>query len=367
MLQHPGDLPRSTTRANLNPHTTPRLTSALMPHITTPKDPRLAPFIAMRDRDLRREAGLCLAEGEHLVRRAFEAGLKVRSVLVVEHKADRVAAMLGEHAQQKVGWASRPSSEPSLAHDGRDAHPTKPTAAPYNQDVEILTCTKALLADAVGFDLHQGIIAAVEPPAAWDGLEGLARAVQHAEDQGTPMLLVCPEVTNAENLGLLARVAAGLGVGAMVLGPRCADPWTRRAARTSMGAVFTLPIVRLTDDDPSDAPAMTAGLNALRQTHHYTLIATVTDEKAPALHHATLPHNRKPAILLGSEGYGLPPETIAHCDQQVRIPMYNNTDSLNIAIAAGIVVYHFSETQQTHEASRAVSARPPHIPLNPPR
>lgn len=306
-----------------------------MTHITASDDPRLAPFTAMRDRDLRRETGLCLAEGEHLVRRAFEAGLRVRAVLVVEQKADRVEAMLANYLDEQVGWASRPSRITARSDDGRDAHPT-----------EVLTCTKAVLEDAVGFKLHQGIVAAVEPPAAWDGLAGLRRAVQLGEQHGRRALLVCPEITNAENLGLLARVAAGLGAAAMVLGPRCADPWYRRAVRVSMGAVFTLPIVRLDDLDPPSGGGggggSGGGLAVLRDELGYTLIATVTDPAATPLDRAPIAPDTKPAILLGSEGYGLPPEITAQCDQQVRIPMHANIDSLNIAVAAGIVLYHYT-------------------------
>lgn len=305
-----------------------------MPAILSPTDPRLAPFAAMRDRDLRRETGLCLAEGEHLVRRAFEAGLKVRSVLVVQHKADRVQAMIAQAG-----------------------HP----------DVEVFTCTKQVHESALGFRLHQGIVAVVEPPAAWDGLAGLRRAVEQGEQQGRSTLLVCPEITNAENLGLLARVGAGLGVGAMVLGPRCADPWYRRAVRVSMGAVFKLPIVRLNgsdtesdrggtsgnfsgvasgDDSRGDAD-LSAALHVLRDTLGYTLIATVIDPKATPLDQACPtpghPPGRKPAILLGSEGHGLSPRVIAACDQQVRIPMHQEIDSLNVAVAAGIVLYHYAQ------------------------
>ena len=272
-----------------------------MSAVNTSDDPRLALYTAMRDRDIRRETGLCLAEGEHLVRRAFEAGLRVRSVLVVEQKAERVEAMIAEAAENGA-----------------------------SQEVEVLTCNKRVLEDAVGFELHQGIVAAVEPPASWDGVEGLRRAVEQAEEKSCSTLLVCPEITNAENLGLLARVAAGLGVGAMVLGPRCADPWYRRAVRVSMGAVFTLPMVRLSDLD--------AGLNTLREQHGYTLIATVIDEDATALDRATTTPHTKPAILLGSEGYGLSPEVVSQCHERVRIPMHAGIDSLNIGVAAGIVL-----------------------------
>ena len=273
-----------------------------MTTIDTPDDPRLSLYTAMKDRDIRRETGLFLAEGEHVVRRAFEAGLLVRSVLVIDQKVARVEAMLKDAGAQGV---------------------------------EVLSCSKQVMEQAVGFALHQGIIAAVQPPNELNGVEGLDRAVHECADKKTPTLLVCPEITNVENLGLLARVAAGLGVGAMVLGPRCADPWYRRAVRVSMGAVFKLPIVRLDDLD--------AGLEHLRAMHGYALVATVTDEDAAPLRDTHVPDDGKQAILLGSEGYGLPADLIARCDEKVRIPMYADVDSLNVAVAAGIVLHHFDQ------------------------
>ena len=271
-----------------------------MTPIDSPDDPRLSLYTAMKDRDIRRETGLFLAEGEHLVRRAIEAGLKVRSVLVINQKVARVQAMLAN----------------------ADA-----------QDVELLACTKEVLAGAVGFALHQGIIAAVETPTESSGLEGLDQAVRTGEEKEAPTLLVCPEITNVENLGLLVRVAAGLGVGAMVLGPRCGDPWYRRAVRVSMGAIFKLPIVKLDNLD--------AGLDRLRKLHGYQLVATVIDADATPLRAVHVQAHQKYAILLGSEGDGLPKELAARCDKKVQIPMHADIDSMNVAVAAGIVLHHY--------------------------
>lgn len=265
--------------------------------IRDPGDARLALYLHMKDRELRREEGLFLAEGEHVVRRAFGAvkqGLLpgVRSVLVVEGKVDRVEAM--------------------IAAAGR-----------VSEAVEVLVCSKAVMESAVGMRLHQGIIAAVEPPRPPDLDEVVG---------GT--LVVCPEITNTENLGLLVRVCAGLGVGAMVLGPRCCDPWYRRAVRVSMGSVFTMPLVASTDLD--------ADLGRLRDGFGYELVATVIDEDAEVLSDVdrAADNFRGRAILLGSEGYGLPAEIVQRCDRKVRIPMHGGIDSLNVAVAAGIVLHH---------------------------
>ena len=269
--------------------------------LQNPQDPRLRPFLSLKDRDVRRETGLFLAEGEHVVRRAFESGLRVRSVLVVESKVDRVEAMIAEAPQEAVGGG-----------------------------VEVLVCSKEVIEASVGFQMHQGIIAAAQPPP--EDAQSLALAGVLAAGQ---TLVVCPEITNVDNLGLLVRVCAGLGVGAMVLGPRCADPWYRRAVRVSMGAVFRLPMVRLENLD--------AGLDRLSREHGYELVATVTDSDAEPLRAAEpggLSAARR-AVLLGSEGYGLPPEVVGRCDRRVRIPMHHDVDSLNVAVAAGIVVHHF--------------------------
>lgn len=261
-------------------------------------------YLNLKDRDVRRETGLFLAEGEHVVRRAFGAGLRVRSVLVVEAKAQRVRAMVAESSLY---------------------------------DVEVLVCSKAVMESAVGMRLHQGIIAAVEPAADVsldEVMGGRSCGLKSAPPRGGPCIVVCPEITNTENLGLLVRVCAGLGVGAMVLGPRCCDPWYRRAVRVSMGAVFTMPMVRSEDMD--------ADLRRLQDEFGYELVATVIDDDAQVLRDAERnPAAKGTAILLGSEGYGLPADMVERCDRKVRIPMRAEIDSLNVGVAAGIVVHHF--------------------------
>ncbi|MEM1109485.1 MAG: RNA methyltransferase [Planctomycetota bacterium] len=247
----------------------------------------------LKDRDVRRETGQFLAEGEHVVRRAFLSGLRVCSVLVIESKVDRVQVMIAEAG---VGG------------------------------VEVLACSKDVIERAVGFQMHQGIIAACEPPTPRELSEVLGG------DSSAETIVVCPEITNVDNLGLLVRVCAGLGVKAMVLGPRCADPWYRRAVRVSMGAVFVMPMVRSED--------ITADLDRLRGEFGYELLATVIDADAEPLRVVEpLPGQRR-AILLGSEGYGLPCELVSRSDRKVRIPMHADIDSLNVAVAAGIVIHH---------------------------
>ena len=260
--------------------------------ITDPADPRLGPFLRMRDRNLRAEHGgrRFLCEGRLVIERAVACGIELESVLAVEAKAAAMRALV-------------------------------------SASTSVLACPKKLMEAAAGFALHQGLVAVGRTPVGVT-LDGVLAAARTRGGPGT--LVVCPEVTNVDNLGLLVRVAAGLGADGMVLGPGCADPWYRRAVRTSMGTVFSLPLVRTGD--------LAAELERLRAAD-YELVATVIDADASALADFVRGGGAGTAVLLGSEGYGLDAATVAACARRVRIPMHRGVDSLNVAVAAGVVLY----------------------------
>lgn len=286
-----------------------------LPIIHDADDPRLAPYLHMRDRNLRAEDGGArfLAEGRMVVERAVTTGITLESVLVVASKADAMRALV-------------PAS------------------------TAVLACVKEVMAEAAGFALHQGVVAVGRVPAPVTLRDVVARA-RAAGRAGT--LVVCPEVTNVDNVGLLIRVAAGLGADAMVLGPRCADPWYRRAVRTSMGTVFSLPTVRYGGLEAGPglnaAPVLGADLAWLADGAGYDLVATVIDADAPTLDAFRRRDTAQTgtAVLLGSEGYGLDPSDVARCTRRVRIPMHHGVDSLNVAVAAGIVLYEVMRPRST--------------------
>src|SRR5688572_25426684 len=126
-------------------------------------------------------------------------------------------------------------------------------------DAEVLVAPQELLDGVVGFHVHRGCLAIGERPAGARFPEG-ARA-----------LVVLEDLVDVDNLGSMTRNAAALGAQAMLLSPRCADPFYRKAIRTSMGAVFTLPIVR--------ASAWPGELTALRE-QGFTLVGAVLDTDA---------------------------------------------------------------------------------------
>jgi tRNA G18 (ribose-2'-O)-methylase SpoU len=128
------------------------------------------------------------------------------------------------------------------------------------------------------------------------------------------------------------RSAAALGVKGIILGQRCCDPLSRRCVRVSMGAVLEVPFVRSND--------ITGDLRALRQTWRFERVAAVLDSAAERLD-AFRPA-RRTALVFGNEFDGLTPAWLAECDRSVTIPMSRAVDSLNLGVAAGIFIHHWS-------------------------
>ena len=130
---------------------------------------------------------------------------------------------------------------------------------------------------------------------------------------------------NPTNVGAIIRSAAALGMDAVLLTPGCSDPLYRRAARVSMGTVFQVPWGKLQSFDQ------------LRELGFTTAALALTD-KSVSIDDPALAAEKRLALVLGSEGHGLPDEIIQKCDYTVKIPMYHGVDSLNVA-AAGAVAF----------------------------
>jgi tRNA G18 (ribose-2'-O)-methylase SpoU len=247
--------------------------------VTDLTDPRLAPYRQLKERRLNEEGGLFIAEGELVVRKLLASTLPVHSVLLT---APRLQAL------QEV----------------------------LRPEVPVLVAPQPLLDQVTGFHVHRGCLAVGERPQAARIPAG-ARAVVVLED-----------LVDVDNLGALARNAAALGADALVLSPRCADPFYRKAIRVSMGSVFSLPIVR--------AAAWPADLLALRALG-LTLVAAVLAPDAVSI--ASYSPPPRFALLLGSEGPGLSHQTQQLCDVRVTIPMAPGADSLNVATAGALLLH----------------------------
>jgi tRNA G18 (ribose-2'-O)-methylase SpoU len=193
-------------------------------------------------------------------------------------------------------------------------------------EVPVYTAPAELLSGVLGFKFHRGVLAC--------GLrktqETLADTIAKAGSACT--VVVCVGVQDPINLGGILRNCLAFGVQVVLLAPPCADPFSRRVSRVSMGAVFKLNLVPVTD--------LMAELQCLHQEHLFELAATVLNEDAEDL--ATAARPQRLALLFGNEGYGLNADVVDLCQRQVNIPMCCGTDSLNASVASGVFLYHFT-------------------------
>ena len=143
---------------------------------------------------------------------------------------------------------------------------------------------------------------------------------------------------NPTNVGAIFRSAAALGMDAVLLTPACSDPLYRRAVRVSMGTVFQIPWARI-GTELSDWPHPV--LETLRDLGFKTAAMALEDDSVSIDDEALAAEDRL-AIVLGTEGEGLSPRTIADCDYTVRIPMSHGVDSLNVAAASAVAFWQLS-------------------------
>ena len=253
-------------------------------------DSRLDPF-----RDLKAQGAVSdsvfVAEGEKLVRRLLASRCETVSIVGTETVLERV----------------RPVIPPT---------------------VPVFVVTTPIISELIGYQFHRGVLACGQiPPAAT--LEELCDGIPAGE---AALVVACPELRDPTNLGTIIRTAAGFGARFLIAGLTGVSPWSRRVLRTSMGSVLTLPIVQTED-----------WIRVLRTLHDagFESVATVLAEDAEPLRRARFPSRR--AIFLGNEDEGLSAEIAAACRRRVTVPMSAGVDSLNVAVAAGIAMYHMAD------------------------
>jgi tRNA G18 (ribose-2'-O)-methylase SpoU len=256
--------------------------------VDDPADGRLADYRDLRDVQLRQsleaEHGLFLAEGEKVVRRAVEAGHEVRSFLMAPRWLDGLADVLA------------------------------------STDAPCFVVSEELAEQVTGFHVHRGALAS------------LARTPLPSLDavlDGARTVVVCEDIVDHTNVGAILRSAAALGVDAVLLAPRCADPLYRRSVKVAMGAIFSLAWTRLPDwyDALPDL-----------ERRGFTTVALTLAEGAVPLEDAVAGLDRV-ALVLGSEGHGLSSRWEASAGRRAVIPMREGIDSLNVAAATAVACY----------------------------
>ena len=238
---------------------------------------------ALKTRGERQRQGLFLAEGDHLTGEAIREN-KAQYLLVAAGQQQRYSAHLGK------GIPSYPISDRSLA----------------------------LLCDT---RTPQGIVAvcALPPAPSLDALGPRMVALNGVQDPG--------------NVGTILRTMDAAGFTGMLVDAACADAFSPKALRASMGAAFRIP-VRVSADLPRDLVALEG----------YTLLAAALDG-APFYQRSPV---RQPlCLLIGSEGAGLAQEVASLATQRLRLPMPGGAESLNAAVAASIIIYDLLREQGT--------------------
>jgi tRNA G18 (ribose-2'-O)-methylase SpoU len=257
--------------------------------ISSLDDPRVQPYRDLKASNLMRHGEMFIAEGTKLVARLLDSRYETASVLLSQ--------------KREAEWLPRIP----------DCIPT-------------YIISEDLGSQLVGFNFHVGVVACGKrvPSPTIDGV--LPR------DADRLTLVVCPNCDNPENLGAIIRIGCGFGVDAILLGKGCCDPFSRRVLRVSMGSAFKMAIVEsrnLADD-----------LDRLHREWGFEFAATILDPAATPLHRSQ--RSARFGLLFGNEHAGLGPEWIERCQQRLTIPMRGDTDSLNVAIAAGIFLHHFT-------------------------
>jgi tRNA G18 (ribose-2'-O)-methylase SpoU len=253
-----------------------------------PPDPRLDLYRSTSDAELLRRHGLFVAEGRLVVERVLQSG-----------RYEAVSALLNDAALAAVG-------------------PVFESCAP---DVPVYCIETPAFEQVTGFNIHRGCLALVRRPAPLDWREAIG---------SSRLIVVLEGVTNADNVGGVFRNAAAFGAGAVLLSPTCCDPLYRKAVRTSVGAVLSVPFARLTP--------WLAGLSELRQAG-FSLAAFTPREPAHTLMEISNALTHKNALIFGSEAAGLSEGAAHFADVRVRIPMTPAIDSLNVAVATGVALY----------------------------
>ena len=256
-------------------------------------DPRLAPFADVGRPDALRDRGRFVAESRHVVR-----------ALLASRQFALEALWCTEEAWSELASAVVDSG----------------------QQPEVTLSPRGLFEEVTGFALHRGCLGiGVRPPER--DLAALPEAAR--------FVLALEGIADPDNLGSLFRAARGFGVDAVVLAPGGADPLYRKTLRVSTGAALQVPMVRAT--------AWPDGLATLR-ARGFTVMAAVTDAGATDVETfgAERPVPERVCVLLGSEAAGLTRAARARADVAITIRTAEGFDSLNVAMAGGILLHRFA-------------------------
>lgn len=255
-------------------------------------DSRVADYRTVSDPQLARVRGVFVAEGRAVVQRLIaDKRYRVRSLLLNE--------------------ASLAALEVDL------------TTLP--RDTPVFVTDAAQFYAIAGFNVHRGCLALADRPIA----QGIADVIRHART-----LVLLEQCGNADNMGGVFRNAAAFGADAVLISPGSCDPLYRKTIRTSMATALSVPYAL--------AAPWPEVLETVRAAGFHVVALTPREPSLTLEAFADMPPPARLALLLGAEGPGLSETAIDHADSRLRIPMTAAVDSLNLAVAAGIVLSRLS-------------------------
>ena len=265
--------------------------------ITDPGDPRLWDYRNLRTGTGATESaaprrpesalGHVVVEGHLALRRCLEGPLRLRSVLMTPARASSLADLRGR----------------------------------LDGDTPVYVADRGVLAELTGFDVHRGVLASADRP---EPLDPASLREQYRR------IVVLEGLSDLENVGAAFRVAAALGLDAVLLGPGCADPLYRRCVRVSLGWSTVLPHARSQDLVSDLAGLAAAGFSTVALTPGAGALAVDRAANAGVLDDPV-------ALVVGAEGPGLTEQAMAAAGHRVAIPMSGDADSLNAATALAVV------------------------------
>ena len=265
--------------------------------ITDFSDPALDIYARLTEAQLlnkdRPDNGIFIAESPKVIERALDAGYEALSIL---------------------------TENGHVEGEGREIILRCRNIPVYTAEFDVLT-------QLTGFKLTRGMLCAMH-----------RKPLPSVEEicAGASRIAVLENVMNPTNVGATIRSAAALNMDAVLLTPGCSNPLYRRASRVSMGNVFLVPWTFICPEEAGAWPSK--GLDFLQKSGFRT-VAMALNDRAVSIDHPEVCAEKKLAVILGTEGEGLSPETIGMCDYTVKIPMYHGVDSLNVAAASAIAFW----------------------------
>lgn len=250
--------------------------------------PDLAPYRTLRYQVEHRRSGIFVAEGENSVQRLIASSLPIVSVVVPDHLVDAY----------------------------------QPLIAARGADIPLYVGPKKLLETLTGFPMYQGIMAVGKVPLPITLESFLERAPR-------PLLLMSADgISSAQNVGALTRNCAAFSASGLIVDTRSCSPFLRRAISSSAGTIFSVPIIELND--------LVCALRELRRRGIRCIGAHPSSTSNPIFQASFVGDC---CLVMGSEGPGISPDTLAQCDELVSIPMPAPVDSLNVASASAVFLY----------------------------